>query len=153
MICALAITDPIAFFLLICFVQSELNACVMQNHVFNPRPASAPSDSRNGSVEPNLAASYHGDFRQWTSTRGRRSDLQSSETNTSFQLRDENQQRNNQRLPIASQPPQDSDGAADGSAANHVSSKFNGTEPWRRKTLLTLGTTFLALVHGGVINS
>jgi len=106
----------------------------------SPRPVSAPSDLRNAQVEPDNAANYQRAFGLWASTRGRRPELQLPQKSpTTVQLQDENLGSNDEGISPASQSTQHAQETADGSTANHALSKTKKADPWKRKTLLTLG--------------
>lgn len=103
----------------------------------SPRPVSAPSDLRNAQLEPDNAANYQRAFGPWASIRGRRPELQLPQA--TVQLQDENPVSNDEGISPASQTTQHAQETADGSTANHALSKTKKDDPWKRKTLLTLG--------------
>lgn len=106
----------------------------------SPRPVSAPSDLRNAQVEPDNAANHQPAFGLWPSTRGRRPELQLPQKSpTTVQLQDENPGSNDEEISPASQSTQHAPETADGSTANHAFSETKKADPWKRKTLLTLG--------------
>ena len=107
----------------------------------NLRPASAPSDLRNDSVEPEKAPSHQRAFKQWASTRGTRPDTQTPHTGiTLSEPTGSKQGPSHERSPSASQSSQALDEAIGVSPPNRALSGLNEAEPWKRKTLLTLGT-------------
>jgi len=55
------------------------------------------------------------------------------------QLQDENPGSNDEEISPASQSTQHAPETADGSTANHTFSEAKKADPWKRKTLLTLG--------------
>jgi len=115
----------------------------------SPRPASAPSNLRNASVEPDNAANYPRAFGQWTSTRGRRPEFHLPQRSpTTVQLQDENLGPDEEGISPASQSIQHAQETADGSAANHVLSNPNRVDPWKEKTLLTSGTVVMECIFG-----
>ena len=108
------------------------------------RPASAPSDLQNNTSEPNNDNDHHqGASRQWASTRGKRPELQKPQTGTStLYVKEKNSRRSRERLPTAPLSPHDPAGPANSAPANQTSSSSHEANPWKRKTLLTLGILF-----------
>lgn len=106
-----------------------------------PRPASAPSDLGKPLVKSeNGASSYQHTIGQSESIRGRRPELQIPQKRPpTVQVRDERQQTTGDTISPASQPSRYIDEAANGSAAHDSPSEAQKVDPWKRKTLLTLG--------------
>lgn len=106
------------------------------------RPSSAPSGSWSPLTESNNAAQSTQDvIGQWAPKRGTRTEL---ETNlpgpTTVQLGTESRRVNEDRiLPVPEKAPNANE-AAESPAVNHVVHESTKVDPWKRKTLLTLGT-------------
>ena len=126
------------------------------------RPSSAPSPSQNSPTESkNTARSPQHTIGQWAPERGTQTEVETSRLGppTSQAEKDSRQVNEDKILPASEKAPHANE-AADSPAANNLILESSKVDPWKRKTLLTLGTytinpmrarnTYTLLDGGGV---
>lgn len=105
----------------------------------SPRPATAPSaDSR----DPDIVQLRRTNFKQWSAPRGELFQTHPTETNVPPAITsDEHRTTASQgTLTEGTQPHEDANRRLENAATSHGPPFTPTDDPWRRKTLLTLGT-------------